>query len=319
MGNPFIDSSGDLITLDTKVVLDKSVANTIRTIEDIGQKQYNVFVSERLVKRTQTVFDIVHKNKLPLLNAVPKKIMSKSQLQMKSLKMDRSLFARLFVSVQTRCGDIDEFFQHENHIYPPSLSEFGQLRLPTNKSDILSCLPDINSIDAIPNATAMVLDGAVIVNLLMPSESQTFNDYSKNVFTSYILQQFKRVSRLDLIWDQYLPNSLKDTTRQKRGTGIERRVTPTGKIPSNWQDFLKVGRNKTELFNFLTAQLQQIMIPEGKELYVTLGTTVIKCGSSNVSSMTDCNHEEADTRIFVHVAHAAETGHYFCPLHPYFS
>ena len=106
------------------------------------------------------------------------------------------------------------------------------------------------------------------------------------------------------------------------GSHVKKTCHAMHEVPVCALHILKVDRNKIELFNFLTAALQQIMIPEGKELYVTPGTTIIKRGASNASHtsiITDCNHAEADTRIFVHVAHAAETGHYFCPLHPYFS
>ena len=62
--------------------------------------------------------------------------------------------------------------------------------------------------------------------------------------------------------DEYIPNSLKTSTRQKRGTGARRRVPP------NWQEFLGLDNNKKELFLFLSEQVVKIAI-EGRQIIVT--------------------------------------------------
>ena len=58
---------------------------------------------------------------------------------MSSLKNDCSLFSRLYIASQTRHGDLDAFFQHENQACPPSLSQMGGLRTGT-KSELMPCL-----------------------------------------------------------------------------------------------------------------------------------------------------------------------------------
>ena len=40
IGNPFADTSSDLYTLDTKVIMPASVVNAVRSAEDIGKTQY---------------------------------------------------------------------------------------------------------------------------------------------------------------------------------------------------------------------------------------------------------------------------------------
>jgi len=55
------------------------------------------------------------------------------------LRSDCNLFSRLYIATQHRSGDLDEFFTHENQPCPPSLSEFGNLRLG-KKSDLLACV-----------------------------------------------------------------------------------------------------------------------------------------------------------------------------------
>ena len=83
---------------------------------------------------------------------------------------DCELFSRLYIACQSRDGNLDDFFKHENHPYPPSLSVNGDLRYGT-KSDLLDCLccnaqntTDLSNIAA----EAVIFDGAVVVQMLQP-------------------------------------------------------------------------------------------------------------------------------------------------------
>ena len=111
------------------------------------------------------------------------------------------------------------------------------------------------------------------------------------------------------MWDEYIPNSLKACTREKRGTGARRRVLPSVTVPRNWQDFLRSDDNKKELFTFLSEQAMTIVI-EGKQIVATHGTKVLCSPPLMVgSALSPCSHEEADTRMMVHVADAVGNGH----------
>jgi hypothetical protein len=80
--------------------------------------------------------------------------------------------------------------------------------------------------------------------------AKTFQDYATEVLP-YISSQLQYVVRLDIIWDVCIPGSLKADARSKRGKGVRRRVDPSSLIPGNWQAFLHIDDNKTELFSFL--------------------------------------------------------------------
>ena len=67
--------------------------------------------------------------------------------------------------------------------------------------------------------TAKILDGAFIVQVLSPKLSKTFQDYTDDALMPYIMQQLNSVHRLDVVWDVYIAESLKTSTRQKRGHG----------------------------------------------------------------------------------------------------
>ena len=84
------------------------------------------------------------------------------------------------------------------------------------------------------------------------------------VFLPYVFQQLSTAKRVDIVWDEYILHSLKNVTNQKRGKGIQRRVTSTFQLPKNWRDFLHVNENKAELFNFLLQEIASSITDEEK-------------------------------------------------------
>ena len=308
MGNPFEENSDDLLVLHSRDILDMDVVTTVYNVEDIGQKAFQEFWQERFIDRSKTVTHVIPKNNILLFSQRRVTSKSKSQLHLASLQDDCDLLARLYVSCQSRSINLEDFFIHENHSYPPSLSDHGNLRLG-NKSDLLKCLEsNIDPVSDSPPADAVILDGPAVVHILMPKDSKTFEDYATRIFLPYISKQFQNACRVDLVWDIYLADSLKAFTRKTRGSGIRRRVTEATKIPKNWSQFLQDANNKRELFTFLSERIIQDVQCDG-ELYVTDGENVLCCPpATDVKTLSPCQHEEADTRIIIHAFDAANKG-----------
>ena len=61
--------------------------------------------------------------------------------------------------------------------------------------------------------------------------------------------QLRYVRRVDIVWDEYIENSLKATTRSDRGAGVRRRVTANNLLPRKWNDFLRSDENKRVNFS----------------------------------------------------------------------
>ena len=115
-----------------------------------------------------------------------------------------------------RGGNLQEFFCHKNQACPPALSDGGSLRLGT-KSDLLKCLEDLSDAQSeAPATTNIVLDGAVIVHMLKPAVVKNFDEYAQEIFIPYLSTKLQTVSRLDLVWDSYMADSLKCSTRAKQ-------------------------------------------------------------------------------------------------------
>jgi len=89
-----------------------------------------------------------------------------------------------------------------------------------------------------------------------------------------------------------------------QGTRIK--VKNSSKIPRNWTDFLRDPENKRELFSFL-AKGFPLNLPSSKNVFITFKTTTIRVGHEN-SGLDECDHEEADTRIILHVCHVLRNG-----------
>lgn len=85
---------------------------------------------------------------------------------------------------------------------------------------------------------ALILDGAAIVNMVRPGAAKTFGAYAAEVFLPYITNMLRTVARLDVVWDVYTSDSLKNSAREQKGSGKRRHVSPDAVIPSNWQSFV---------------------------------------------------------------------------------
>ena len=111
-GNPFKENSVDLIVLDKHDIVSEDV------IETFGKDQYERFCQERLVEISNSSFDSVKANKLPLFSLSSPKKKSTKSFQLSNLKQNCSLFSQLYVSCQVREGDEVFFVMKINVTHP---------------------------------------------------------------------------------------------------------------------------------------------------------------------------------------------------------
>ena len=109
------------------------------------------------------------------------------------------VYFRLYIACQSRDGNLEEFFKHENQPFPPTLAQAGKIR-EGQKSDLVKCMERLveKKINA-PQVQATIIDGGVIVQMLKPGMAGTFKEYANLVFTPYILKQLKAVQRVDVV------------------------------------------------------------------------------------------------------------------------
>ena len=128
-----MDDCAELLALDSRNCATEAIVDTVQRIEGIGLSQYQEFVTEVIVARSRSSHQPIKKNSLPLLKRQFPRVVTKSKLQASSLKSDCNLVSRLYIASKFRDGNLEEFFSHENHPWPPSLSEHGKLNLPTKQ------------------------------------------------------------------------------------------------------------------------------------------------------------------------------------------
>ena len=294
VGNPF-DEDNELL-LHAEIL---SVSDSVKIAFTTGKDQYEKFVTERLIKTKISLYSPRPKNKLPLFRKKNNVTTSKAKLKTTSLKQDCKLFASLYIACHSREGDLEDFFCHENHAYPPSISEYGKLRPASNKADFLKCLePYGETKNESPEFTYKIIDGSALVHLTPPEKAKTFGEYSENVFVEKITKLACRVNlqRIDVVFDRYFKTGIKTNTRDKRGNGIEIVVHKSTPIFSYWSKFLLVDKNKEQLFTLLAMDVGNI---NSDTLFVsTSQEKVISNLPININELSPCNQEEADTFVY---------------------
>jgi len=120
----------------------------------------------------------------------------------------------------------------------------GEIRLGT-KSDLLEYLEvEKFQVANAPIVDFKLLDGAAVIQILNPGAVKTFQEYADTAFLPYVFLQLSTAKRVDVLWDEYILHNLKDVTRQKRGKGIQRRVTSTTQLPKIGETFFMQTRTK---------------------------------------------------------------------------
>ena len=73
MGNPFTDTSSDLLVLDRQEVRNAGVIDSVSNLKELGERQCSEFFNCRLVQHTTPVTDRIPRNNVPLFRLHPDK------------------------------------------------------------------------------------------------------------------------------------------------------------------------------------------------------------------------------------------------------
>ena len=298
------------MALHTQQVMEDDVVASLTQLRKLGKDLHANFVKQTLQQTTLPITNTLKRQKI--LTIANRPVTTKKGATSAGAHKNSSLITKLFLFLQSRPDADIEFFCYENQKEPPSLSNHGSLR-SGSKSDILECLnaPTARSAES-KTATVVVLDMAAVVHMVRPCSAHNFTDYvSKSLMPFVQLQVTPTVTRVDAIWDTYPEDNLKTLTHQRRGLGARTQIGDgQTRIPKeDWNTgFLKNTDNKRELFPFLGEQLVKQKL-DGKLILSTSNECVLSNSQYDVAALQPCNHAEADTRIMLHLAHAAKQGH----------
>ena len=321
--NPFnADDSQVLCNLSSGIVASDSVTADLLNTHSIGEQKFMDFYNQRLKPSENRVdfFDRLPLLKIKTFSSMVKTKSMKVSGQEVIVRADSRLFARMLVVAQTREMDIQEVLRYELGPLPWSMAAVDGTLCKTTKAKLLSLLEGVAPAEQVPPGAAWVVDGMAILQAIS-SAPATFADLAASVFNIAASPFRTGATRVDFVVDQYPLLSIKGcerSARARQGTLEVRILHRLQKCPTQWKKYLAVGSNKVDLQNFLHKEWQR---PEyavhlhGRSFYVTSGQTCTRLSSPDGETMLaegvvalQCSHEEADTRLLLHAAHAAETG-----------
>ena len=121
---------------------------------------------------------------------------------------------------------------------------------------------------------------------------------------------------MDFVTDRYPAVSIKNAERLHRAASGTHTVSILGdqqKVPKQWKKFLSVGSNKERLVECLVQHWRNVPCSalQSTQLFATNKEKCYHyyCNGDSVTveevPELECDHEEADTRMFLHAQHAA--------------
>ena len=152
----------------------------------------------------------------------------------------------------------------------------------------------------------------------MKNVPATFKEIANTVLKALMIRNARRI---DFVTDQYPDISIKNTERNRRTAEGSLLVKITGgnqRRPQQWKKFLAHGKNKSTLIEFLLEEWSKGTYAETithRELYVAVNDDCYKLTSENGIVIKELQQdlvtrqEEADTRMFLHAAHAGQQGY----------
>ena len=147
----------------------------------------------------------------------------------------------------------------------------------------------------------------------LPKKFGEFGQLVINMLTS--LARAYGACRVDFVGDRYHDRSIKDVERGERAADgtMEMLINSQEQaLPKQWQKFLSSGANKEQLLCFIAKQFCESTLQDGLTYYVTHKELCFRFSrgdesqSGSVIQHLTSDHEEADTRIMLHVLDAKE-------------
>lgn len=321
--NPFKYDGSNLVSLISGVVATPKAQNDLLNAVTTGEKAFSDFVDNRITSDSVEFFSPIKATRLSTFHQVQKKKsaqLAKAEMQ----SSDRSLFARLLVVSRSREIDLEQILSYPlSSISTPLATADGSMA-KTPKSLLLEAIEhDCGSLiqpEDIQSSAAIIIDAMALIQALPVSAiPATFGMLAESLLTQLLTRSRKYHStRVDFVIDNYYALTIKGAEREKRGDkhqGRQLQITNGDvKVPNKWKAYLSSGPNKRALLEFLVTQWQQSRVSTDLLLYATTekGCLRLQFAPDQLPAVDDvpeltCDHEEADTRLILHAAHASES------------
>ncbi|XP_056105946.1 uncharacterized protein LOC130084505 [Rhinichthys klamathensis goyatoka] len=321
MLNPFDTHQDGIVCLSSGTVAAEEIMRDLLAAPEKGEKAVKEFMDQRLFSPSVDIFAPIKTQKLKTFSDQAKTKKKSAAGKEVILRADKKLFSRLLVIGQSRKIDLREILSYSlGTVSYPLASADGSLA-KTNKSALMDLLETKGGdclVDEVPTDGAILFDGMAVIQAIRSIPS-TFGELADTILQYIVKLALKHnCTRIDFVIDQYPKMSIKNLERSRRAGGGTQLVKIYGrdqKTPTQWKKFLSDGTNKEALAEFLYVVWREAdLTTVGKDLslYIAHGdlchcVTVME-GLQTLSAVDDltCDHEECDTRVFLHAQHAAQ-------------
>ena len=318
--DPFADDCDELFNLVTKKVMPEDVKEDLCQQPVIGEKLLKAFISTRIVSGETNLWAPMTKCNLKTWKTTGKKLKLAVEEKVVELREDRNLFARMLIVSKSRpeLNLADTIGNHELSLVPRSMfAADGTMLHCGKKSDLLSVLEKLPeqqdmrvSVMQSQGKKVAILDAMALVQTFDKQDTVcTCSDLAES-FCSDILEKHKSIDELHLIFDQYLPHSLKNNTREKRRRSQEEvsyRIHDTTKIASvAMKQLLSSTKTKGELAAYLAEKMLAKAHTSGRDIVVAWDCNC-KATHRDVAHLKS-TQEEADTKMVLHAHEASVQG-----------
>ena len=110
LGNHFEKESEELIALHTMEFASSLAVENVRKVVMTGKEQFFIFITERLVDRTKSIYDVNPRNKFKIFGSPSSKTACKGKQQIASLKNDAGHFSRCTLLARWTTETLTNYF-----------------------------------------------------------------------------------------------------------------------------------------------------------------------------------------------------------------
>ena len=153
-------------------------------------------------------------------------------------------------------------------------------------------------------------DGMALVRMVKGT-GLTYNQFADDLLKLVVAKSCGS-KRMDVVFDVYRENSIKNAERGNRSTGqIQFNVIIGSAKITQQGTFLSNSKNKSQLIRFLVSRWKNQCSAIGESrLYVSFNeecASILSSGLCEPPEALGCNHEEAVTRILLHANHICQS------------
>ena len=265
-GNPFVKE--DMHNLVTFAVMPDYVSNDIENRDQLGRDALEKFIANRMVDKTVEFWDPQKNNNFSYFKDAGAVVQTKIKGQLMHIKQERRLLSRLLVIAKSRPEFElkDAIGKFELNVTPPSnFHPDGSMIMLSSKSNVVPLVMNMavqdGKVDMPPErqdvTKVIIIDAMCVVNMVVKTPEMTTSKHFASKFLQIIGGMSASYDEIRIVFDQYLPGMLKQTTRDRRTmktTSIHYHVNDDTEIKSV-KAFLAHINTKAELTAYLSDKI----------------------------------------------------------------